>query len=188
MNTHLRQIQELFATLDEPTRAALHAVSTPKVFRKGEFLLLAGDVCRRSFWIESGMVRKFYVSQDKEITTEIYFVNDLALSFTSYVQQLPSREYIQALADTQVSALDYSQFQSLKARFPQLVQLDLLLTEYYTLWLEERLFEFHTLSATQRYTQLLAKDPHLLRLIPLTYIASYLGISLETLSRIRARI
>lgn len=188
MNTHLSRIQELFSTLDEPTRTALHAVSTPKVFRKGEFLLLAGDVCRRSFWIESGMVRKFYVSQDKEMTTEIYFVNDLALSFASYVQQLPSRECIQALADTHVSALDYSQFQALKIRFPQLVQLDLLLTEYYTLWLEERLFEFHTLNATQRYMQLLAKDPHVLQSIPLTYIASYLGVSLETLSRIRARI
>jgi hypothetical protein len=63
-----------------------------------------------------------------------------------------------------------------------------MMTEYYALWLEERLFQFHTLDATERYKLLLEKQPHFVQQIPLTYLASYLGVSLETLSRIRAKI
>jgi hypothetical protein len=63
-----------------------------------------------------------------------------------------------------------------------------MLTEYYAIWVENRLFEFHTKSATERYKDILHKSPHIIQNIPLTIIASYLGISLETLSRIRAKI
>jgi hypothetical protein len=63
-----------------------------------------------------------------------------------------------------------------------------MLTEYYAMWLEERLFRFHSLDATARYQLLLKEQPHFVQHIPLTYLASYLGVSLETLSRIRAEI
>ena len=63
-----------------------------------------------------------------------------------------------------------------------------MMTEYYAMWLEQRLFDFHTLDAAARYQKLLQKQPHIIKNIPLTIVASYLGISLETLSRIRARI
>jgi hypothetical protein len=62
------------------------------------------------------------------------------------------------------------------------------MTEYYALWLEHRLFQFHTMDATERYALLLKDQPHFVQQIPLTYLASYLGVSLETLSRIRAKI
>jgi hypothetical protein len=55
------------------------------------------------------------------------------------------------------------------------------------MWLEDRLFQFHTMDATKRYQILLENHPHIIQNIPLTFIASYLGISLETLSRIRAK-
>lgn len=70
----------------------------------------------------------------------------------------------------------------------QLVTLDLMLAEYYAMWLEKRLFEFHTITATQRYRQIPDRDPYIIQTLPLTIIASCLGISLETLSRIRAQI
>jgi CRP-like cAMP-binding protein len=92
------------------------------------------------------------------------------------------------LTDTVVSQTDFIAFQTAKADFPKLIELDLLMTEYYAVWLENRLFEFHTLDATQRYLHLLKEQSHIIQNIPLTYIASYLGISLETLSRIRAKI
>jgi hypothetical protein len=84
--------------------------------------------------------------------------------------------------------MDKKAFQYLKVNHPQLIQLDLLMTEYYTMWLEKRLFEFHTLSAKEKYKLLLKEQPGFIRNIPLTYIASYLGISLETLSRVRTKI
>jgi len=62
------------------------------------------------------------------------------------------------------------------------------MTEYYVLWLEEKVFELHTQNATQRYETLLKKSPHIIQQVKLSQIASYLNISIETLSRIRAKI
>ena len=63
-----------------------------------------------------------------------------------------------------------------------------MMTEYYAMWLEERLLQFHTLDARERYLQLVKEQPHFVQKVQLTHIASYLGVSLETLSRIRAKI
>ena len=101
--------------------------------------------------------------------------------------QKPSREFIQALTDTTISQTDFAAFQTAKQQFPKLATLDLMMTEYYAMWLEDRLFQFHTMDATSRYLKLIEDHPHIIQNIPLTFIASYLGISLETLSRIRAK-
>lgn len=184
----LRRIDELIKNLDSETLSALENIRQVKNYKKGEFLLYQDKVCRYSFWIEKGNVRKFYLNAGKEVTTELIFENDIAVSFDSYVLQNPSKEFIQAITDTTVSQTDVASFQQLKAKFPKLIELDLMMTEYYAMWLEKRLFEFHILSATDRYLQLIQQQSQIVLEVPLTYIASYLGISLETLSRIRSKI
>jgi CRP-like cAMP-binding protein len=187
MDAHLQKINAFLENLDADVKTALDSISKTEHHEKGAYLLRQGDVCKKSYFVEEGIVRKFYLDEGKEITTEICFRGDLAVSFNSYVQQKPSEEFIQAVTKTTVSVTDHAAFQNLKTQFPVLTQLDLLMTEHYAMWLEERLFQFHTLNATQRYSQLIAKEPQFVRHVPLTYIASYLGISLETLSRIRAK-
>jgi CRP-like cAMP-binding protein len=188
MTTHLDKINKLINTFDEGTLATLGEISQTKSFAKNDFLLQADQICRKSYWIVSGTVRKYYLHNDKEITTEFYFKDDLAVSFNSYTLQKPSQEYLQALTDTVVSATDYQLFQQLKRSHPLFQELDFLLTEHYALWLEDRVFELHTQNATQRYLTLLQKSPHIIQQVQLTQIASYLNVSLETLSRIRASI
>lgn len=185
--THFDKIKEILASFDENTQKAFNAVSGTKEFKKGDLLLREGETCRQSFYIINGIARKFYYNDGKEVTTEFYFSNDLAVSFSSYVFQKPSRETIECLTDVSVSATNYQVFQEVKQKFPKLMELDLLITELYTAWLEERMFEFQTLNATQRYEKLIQHSPHLIQQVQLTHIASYLGISLETLSRIRAK-
>ncbi len=188
MSAYLAKIDDFVNTLEKDALSALAEISQQKVFKKGEFLLRQGEICTSSFLIGAGVARKYYLHDGKEITTELYFAEDLAISFESYVMQQPAREFIQALDTVQATVTNHSGFLDLKKRFPSFATLDLMMTEYYALWLEERLFEFHTLNATERYLLLLEKHSHVIRYIPLTHIASYLGISLETLSRIRARI
>lgn len=188
MNNYLHKINSFVEQLDIETLSALKDISKTKTYKKDDYLLRQDEVCRYSFWIESGIVRKFYLSEGKEITTELLFENDIAVSFDSYTQQKLSREFIQALTETTVSKTDYAAFQNAKSSFPKLVELDLLMTEHYAMWLENRLLEYHTLNATQRYLLLLKEQPQVIQNIQLTHIASYLGISLETLSRIRAKI
>jgi CRP-like cAMP-binding protein len=188
MKEHLSKINALIDQLSSDASSILKSISTTKTYKKGAFLLQQDEVCRKSFWVEEGIARKFYLNDGKEITTELFFENDLAVSFESYALQKPSREFIQALTNITVWQTDFTAFRDAKITSPKLAELDLLMTEYYAMWLEQRLFEFHTLDATQRYLRLLQEHPHVVQNIPLTYIASYLGISLETLSRIRARI
>jgi CRP-like cAMP-binding protein len=188
MQLHIDKIKKLIENFDDTTLKALTEISYSKTFSKGDYLLKADNVCSKSYWVERGILRKFYVHNDREVTTEFYFKDDLAISFDSYTLQKPSREYIQAITDLTVNVTDYNRFQFQKAKHSQLKELDFLMTEYYALWLEEKVFELHTQNATQRYKTLLTKSPHIIQQVQLTQIASYLNVSLETLSRIRANI
>ncbi len=174
--------------MSSDAKEALDNAGTTRRFKKGDFLLKQGEISRFSFLIEQGTLRKYYLKEDKEITTELLFPEDSAISFASYTLQQPSKEYIQAIEDVTTSVTEHRAFQKLKLKFPEFMQLDLMMTEYHAMWLEERLFQFHTLDATQRYLRLLKEQPKYVENIQLTHIASYLGISLETLSRIRAKI
>ncbi|MCU0447608.1 MAG: Crp/Fnr family transcriptional regulator [Microscillaceae bacterium] len=155
MNEQLDKINLFITRLDTDTQAGLNHISKSQAYKKGEILLRQGEICKYSFWIEKGIVRKYYLNDGKEITTELLFENDIAVSFQSYTLQKPSNEIIQVIADTTVSKMEYKSFQQAKLEFPKLMQLDLLMTEYYALWLEKRLFEFSTLDATQRYLLLM---------------------------------
>ena len=184
-----RQLARLTAflpTLDPACVADLTAASTPRLVGRADFLLRQGEVCRYSFTIESGIVRKFYLKEGLEITTEFGFAGDLLVSFESYAHQVPSTEFIQALTDCTVQRLSHGDFQRLKTQHPALLELDLLLTEYYAIQLEERLNHLQFRSARERYDWLMTRQPQLIQQIPVTHLASYLGITLETLSRIRA--
>lgn len=188
MTSYLDKINNYIKALDNETLAALKNISLQKKYKKGDLLLRQNEICGKSYLLISGIARKYYLNQGKEITTELYFENDLAVSFDSYTLQQPSREFIEALTDVTVSITHYLAFQEAKIKYPKLLALDLMLAEYYGMWVENRLFQFYTMTATERYLEILNKSPHIIQAIPLTIIASYLGISLETLSRIRAKI
>ncbi len=106
MKIYIDKITHLIENLDEDTLLSLDAVSKSKVFSKGDYLLKAESVCSKSYWVESGIIRKFYLHNDKEITTEFYFKDDLATSYDSYTLQKPSREYIATLLDAAIAAAD----------------------------------------------------------------------------------
>ena len=187
MPTHLDRIRQLLQRLDPAARAALASITAIRHFPKGACLLRQGEVCRKSYHLRAGIARRYYLHAGKEKTTAFFEAGDLALSFASYAFQAPSPEYIVCLTAVEAEETDYAGFQQAKARYPVLQELDLLLTELYAAWVEERLFEAQALSAPERYAKLLREQPHLLQQVSLTHLASYLGISLETLSRIRAR-
>jgi CRP-like cAMP-binding protein len=188
MIAYIDKIKNYIKALDNETLAALQSISSEKSYKKGDLLLRQNEICRKSYLLINGIARKYYLNDGREITTELYFENDLAVSFDSYTLQTPGREFIEALTDVTVSITRYQAFEEAKTKHPKLITLDLMLAEYYAMWLENRLFQFHTMTATERYLDILKKSPHIVQTIPLTIIASYLGISLETLSRIRARI
>lgn len=187
MQSHLHQIKELISHFDAHTLAAMAHISHQKTYPKGTYLLEAGSICTKSYWVTQGILRSFYLHNGKEVTTDFYFKEDLAVSFNSYVLQQPSQAFIQAVTEVTVHVTDYLSFNTQKAQNSQLQAFDFLITEHYALCLEQKVMELHTQNASQRYQTLLEKSPHIVQQVPLTQIASYLNVSLETLSRIRAK-
>lgn len=188
MSNFKENIQSILSQLNDDLKAELTSCFKTKAFNKGDKLLKIGQVCRESYHIETGILRKFYFNKDKEITSEFYFEQDVALSLESYTNQTESIESIEALTDTVVLATDFYHFQKLKSIYPELLELDILFSEHYRLRLEEKMMDLQVLNASQRYEKLLAKSPEIIQQIKLTHVASYLNVSLETLSRIRARV
>ena len=182
------KIEDIVQRFDTDIQRSLEKLLVKKQVKKGEYLLREGSVCRHCMIIEEGIARKFLIANNKEITTELYFKDDIAVSFDSFCNQIPGNEWIQALTEVTITLLNFQEFQELKAVHPELIKLDLVIAEHYTIWLEKRLIEFRTLDASERYLNLLKQSPHYLQHIPLNIIASYLGVAVETLSRIRSNI
>ena len=81
MNKYINKIDDFINQLDEQTQLDLLSLPNKKVYEKGVYLWKEGQICKKSFALESGIIRKFYVNEGKEITTEFYFKDDIALSF-----------------------------------------------------------------------------------------------------------
>lgn len=188
MDPYIKRIKDLSRHLDPQVRSEMEGGFVDRKFSKGACLLRPGQVCTSHLLIQEGVARKFYKHNDKEITTEIYFHDDVAVCLDSYIMRKPADVYIEALTELEVTIIDYQQFLDVKKKYVEVMMLDKMFIEYYAVWFEQRLKEFQTMDASQRYLNLLEKEPEIVRLLPVTIIASYLNVSLETLSRIRSKI
>lgn len=188
MNPYIKRIKDASNQLDPEIFSELEEVFVDKKFSKGAYLLRPGQICSSHLLIKEGIARKFYFNGQKEITTEIYFHDDVAVSLDSYIMQKPSDVYIEAITELEVTIIDYRRFHKLTLKYPEVMMLDKMFIEYYAVWFEQRLKEFQTMDASHRYLRLLEKEPKIIQFLPVTIIASYLNVSLETLSRIRSKI
>jgi CRP-like cAMP-binding protein len=186
-DNYYAQTRLIFAEIENIERFDKEIVLNPVKLKKNEYLLRANEYCRNISYLKSGILRHFYINDSTEIITSFAFSGDVSTVLRSLIHNEPSREYIQAITDCEISSISISNYQLLKAKYPMLAKIDAYITQLYALILEERLFslKFHT--AAERYQILLKREPMIIKQVPLTFIASYLGITLETLSRIRAQ-
>ncbi|HSC54697.1 MAG TPA: Crp/Fnr family transcriptional regulator [Phnomibacter sp.] len=157
-------------------------------YKKGEVLLHAGEVCRHLYYVIKGGLRCFMHDEDgKEINLHFYFEDELASEFKSLRQQTPSDRNLAALSTTKVlraARPDYIEFFKNNDSFMQAA-----FRFFQQMFLEE---EEHSemlrkLSSEEKYQYVLDNHPHLLQKISLTQLASWLGMSRESLSRIRGK-
>ena len=188
MHPYIKRIKDLSNHLNPEILTELEGGFVDKEFSKGSRLLRPGQICTSHLLVKEGVGRKFYKHNDKEITTEIYFHDDVAVSLDSYIMRKPADVYIEALTEMKVTIIDYSRFHNVKKKYAEVMMLDKMFIEYYAVWFEQKLKEFQTMNASQRYLNLVDKEPRIVQLLPVTIIASYLNVSLETLSRIRSKI
>jgi CRP-like cAMP-binding protein len=185
---HWCRIMDLLKQLEQTAGPQYHEAFTCRHLAKGEYLLREGTVCQHLWFLQKGIGRVFAQKDGTEATRYIFFPGEPVDAHTSSLLRKPSAESIQVITDAVVYSLPGCKFDQLKQTYPLITEIKHLIIESYVTWLEQRLYRMQHLDATAHYRYLLQTQPLLLCCVPLTYIASYLGISLETLSRIRARI
>ncbi|MBE8722532.1 Crp/Fnr family transcriptional regulator [Sphingobacterium pedocola] len=156
------------------------------VHSKGDFLLEKGHIANEYFIIENGLVRNYlHDYEGNEITTGFVGNNEVLIEVASLFQRIPTYEYIQCLTDCTLWKITYDDFQELFHQIPAF-------REWGRAWMSFELYksklraiEMITLPASKRYLQLIQKNPQIIQQAPLKHIATYLGVTDTSLSRIR---
>jgi CRP-like cAMP-binding protein len=158
----------------------------PFEFKKSEIILNDRHVCEYLYFVTSGLLRGYYFNEAKEITNWIATEDDFGTSYYSLISQQPGYETIEALEHSRVDAIHKKDMDLLYEKFPETEKAGRVLLENYYLRLEERMIYTRFKTAKERYQHFFENKKDLVRRAPLGCIASYLGITQETLSRIRA--
>jgi CRP-like cAMP-binding protein len=184
---HLLNHIKNYSPLSDKAQTALQDCFEQVVLSKNEYLLTEGKICRHLYFLQQGALRGFYTLEGKEITYWFGFENDFVTSFHSFITQEPAVENIQLLEGSILWAISKDTLAGLFNQYHEIERLVRIVYEKYYIRLEERFVNAQFKTATERYENLLLQTPHILERVPLGAIASYLGISQETLSRIRSR-
>ena len=153
---------------------------------KKDFVLKDGEVCRNIYFVTKSLLRCFYFKHNKEVSSWFMREGDVIISVESFFKQIESKEQIQAIEDCSLYYINYDELQFAFENFPDFNSIGRILTEKYYLLSEQRLYSLRMQRSNERYQFLLDHFPQISLRVPLKYIASYLGITEETLSRIRS--
>lgn len=173
-------------TIDETEISAIVENCTVKKVKKNQFLLREKEICKHAFFVEQGLLRQYSVDKKgKEhiisFAPENWFVTDRESVFFNQ----PSAYFIQALENSQVVVIDESFVQLLSKKFPEFTEFNNRLLHNHIRHLQKRVNQLLSAPAEDRYLQFVAMYPDILLRVPQTMVASYLGITPESLSRVR---
>ncbi|HEY6901098.1 MAG TPA: Crp/Fnr family transcriptional regulator [Puia sp.] len=189
MSTEIFQFLNQFTPLSEGLKDRLQSILKAHTFKKKEFLLRIGEVCSNIYFIEKGLVRVFYTDDEgEEWCSGLLSEGGVCVAVPSFFQRQRSFENIQAIEETTVYYLTYEELEALYRDFPEYNIIGRkLITEYYVRS-EERNFWLRKHSAERKYQFFKEKFGDTTARFPVKDIASYLGIQIETLSRLRGKV
>ncbi|MBU2975603.1 Crp/Fnr family transcriptional regulator [Zobellia sp. B3R18] len=184
-------LNNIFKTSDfsDEELAAIIPKFKKVAFPKNDFILEEGKTENHYWFIESGFARSYVVNTEgKDISTNFYAVGDIVIDWTSFFLRNPTRENIQALTDCVCWQLDFDTFQELFHGIRSFREQGrtTLVNSYFSL--KEQSVAMIADQASQRYLKLLKEKPHIVQNISLKHIATYLGVTDTSLSRIRKEI
>lgn len=181
-----RELARKYSTMTYDELDVLESLLVPIKYGKGEKILQEGEVCRNISYIEKGLVRQFYFKNGKEVTEHLGVDHPIFMCIESLFKEEPSRLQVEALEPTLVYALPKAKLEAAAMRNVNIQML-------YRKILEESLIQSQIHadlvrfeSAPNRYKRLCDLSPQVVLRAPLTYIANYLQMTPETLSRIRS--
>lgn len=181
-----RELARKYSTMTHEELDVLESLLVPIKYGKGEKILQEGEICRNISYIERGLIRQFYFKNGKEVTEHLGVDRSIFMCIESLFKEEPTRLQVEALEPTLVYALP-------KARLEAAAMRNVNIQMLYRKILEESLIQSQIHadlvrfeSAPNRYKRLCDLNPQVVLRAPLTYIANYLQMTPETLSRIRS--
>lgn len=160
----------------------------PILINKNEYVIEANKTARYIYFLKSGICKIFYHKEDKEVVLDFCFPGDPLFSLNSFTLSKPGYEDIQTLENSALYRIESHKLQELYSKYIAIANWGRQLAELATIRVEYRLMSKLFKTATESYDELLLRSPMLVNRIKLGHIASYLGISQVTLSRIRAKV
>ena len=181
-----RELARKYSTMTHEELDVLESLLVPIKYGKGEKILQEGEICRNISYIERGLIRQFYFKNGKEVTEHLGVDHSIFMCIESLFKEEPTRLQVEALEPTLVYALP-------KARLEAAAMRNVNIQMFYRKIMEESLIQSQIHadlvrfeSAPNRYKRLCDLNPQVVLRAPLTYIANYLQMTPETLSRIRS--
>lgn len=172
------------ALTDEEVEALLLPWKHKRSLKRNDFLIRKGETETHLFYVSEGSMRIYYPHQDDEICVGFAHDHNLICSFPSFIRQQPSDYYIQALGKTDVISIHRKDFHQVMEKYRSIEKAWRMLVEDALMGKIERETEMLTFTPEERYRRLMERSPHVFRNIPRKYIASYLRMTPETLSRV----
>ncbi|MBK8599276.1 MAG: Crp/Fnr family transcriptional regulator [Flavobacterium sp.] len=182
-------IQSITVTaIDVEARKQFESSFALHELKKNQFLVKEDQICPYFCYLESGILQHSINVDDQEKTTYLALRNTFTSSLFSFLFQTPSRKSIKAIFDCKLWVLDLKTFEELKEKNEVFRQFYYNLIEKQICLIDDYRIDLLTLTPEERYNKLILTEPHLIKQVPLHYLASFLGISSRHMSRIRKNI
>ena len=178
---------EHFIFVSDELSLRLEQISSLKTIEKGKFLHRPKRICNETYFIKSGLLRIFYKKDEKEITDNFSAENEWITSIYSFMSNVPDNCYIEALEKSELISINIENLEKCFEDFPEMERFGRILISNYFVEQSERIIslQFHT--AKERYQYFYKTSRNKIARVPLGMLATYLGMTQETLSRVRAR-
>jgi CRP-like cAMP-binding protein len=187
MTADLKKFISKYVSLSEDECEDIAATFKRKVVKKNNFLLRQGDTCKDLVFVQKGCLRLYYLKDDIEVSVWFAFEQSSAIEIYSFISENPSNYFLQAIEDSEVLYLPKRALHKLYRQQPKMQEMMRNFWEDVILNLISRFTALQTDSAEKRYLNLL-KKPDYLATIPQKYLASFIGVTPTSLSRIRKQI
>lgn len=186
MNSFFEQNADLLLKNPELAKA-FQSIMKPEKYTKHHILHEAGAICNHMYIITSGIARVFYYKEEKDVTVHISAEQETITTIDSFVQRKKSKYNIEALEDLEVLKIAHADLENLFETNPKYERFGRLFLQKIYIDLVERIDDLQLHTAQERYQKLLEKKPYLFLRISAKHLASFLGMTPETFSRIRGK-
>lgn len=187
MESSIVKFLSKYIALTEEEISVIESQSLVREYPKGTVLLRAGQYAKECYLVFQGCVRKYYLVDGEEKTTE-FFTENQPITPASYIKQAPSEYYLSCTEDCILSAGNSERTQQFLIKFPRFAFLLEKITNDLLVDHQLSFDDFKNLPPEKRYSKLVTERPDLVQRVPQYHLASYLGIKPQSLSRIRKRL